>query len=220
MKKNSNYPEGFVDEEMRRSLLGIFAKLRRPVTLAAFLEENGPLSKEIRQLFFDLEGLSDKISLRLLNKDEEPALEKQAFVSHYPCIALFNHTGEFTGIKFRGMPGGHQFNSLIIALYNTAGPGQPLDESLLHRIRKIADPVNIEIAVTLSCAFCPDVVMACQRIALENPSITAEMIDIHHFPDIKNKYRVMSVPCLILNGSRTLFGSRSMEEIVELLEQV
>ncbi|WP_343246871.1 FAD-dependent oxidoreductase [Diplocloster hominis] len=223
LEQSANPPsessEGFVDEEMRKSLMGIFAKFSRPVTLTAFLEETGTLSLEIRQLFSDLKGLSDKLSLCLFQKGEKPALEKQAAVTQYPCIALFNHAGEFTGIKFHGVPGGHEFNSFIIALYNTAGPGQPLDEPLLHRIRKVTGPVNIKIAVSLSCTFCPDVVTACQRIALENPSITAEMFDINHFPDFKNKYSIMSVPCIIINDNRTVFGSRSIEEIVELLEK-
>ena len=66
---------------------------------------------------------------------------------------------------------------------------------------------------------CPDVVMAAQKIALENPLVTAEMFDLAHYPELKEKYQIMSVPCLILNDSRVSFGKKGIGQILDLLEE-
>ena len=135
----------------------------------------------------------------------------------YPALVLCDETGKELGVEFHGVPGGHEFNSFVIALYNAAGPGQPLSETLLEKIRGIREEIHMKIAVSLSCTMCPEVVMAAQRIALENPHIQAEMFDLAHYPELKEKYQIMSVPCLILNDSRVSFGKKGVAQILELI---
>ena len=84
---------------------------------------------------------------------------------------------------FMAYPEGHEFNSFIIALYNASGPGQPADPSVLEKIHTLDREIHMKIAVSLSCTMCPEVVMASQRIAAENPKISAEMFDL---PIIRN----------------------------------
>ena len=81
----------------------------------------------------------------------------------------------------------------------------------------VSENTNIKIMVSLSCTKCPEVVMAAQRIASLNKNVQAEMFDLRHYPDIKDKYSIMSVPCIIINDSKILFGKKSMEEILEEL---
>ena len=75
----------------------------------------------------------------------------------------------------------------------------------------------MQILVSLSCTMCPDLVTAAQRIASLNPLVTAEVYDIAHFPDLKEKYHVMSVPCLIINQDKTSFGKKNIQQILELI---
>ena len=75
----------------------------------------------------------------------------------------------------------------------------------------------MQILVSLSCTMCPDLVVAAQRIASLNPLVTAEVYDIAHFPDLKEKYNVMSVPCLIINQDQVTFGKKNIPQLLELL---
>lgn len=98
---------------------------------------------------------------------------------------VLTESGEKTGLTFHGVPGGHEFTSFILGLYNTAGPGQPLDPKLKEEILAIHHPIHLQILVSLSCTMCPDLVVAAQRIASLSPFVTAEVYDIAHFPNLK-----------------------------------
>ena len=136
-----------------------------------------------------------------------------------PAICICSGDGTYLGTAFHGVPGGHEFNSFIIAIYNAAGPGQAIDEGLLERIRNISRKIRIQTVVSLSCTMCPELVMAVQRIALENPDIEADIYDMAYFPYLKDKYQIMSVPCMIVNEKDVYFGKKSVEEILGILEK-
>ena len=104
----------------------------------------------------------------------------------------------FTGLAFHGVPSGHEFNSFVLGLYNAAGPGQPLGDDLIERAKSITDPLNIMILVSLTCTMCPETVLASQRIASLSPAVRAEAYDVSHFPELKDQYGAMSVPCIVI----------------------
>ena len=120
-------------------------------------------------------------------------------------------------MAFHGVPGGHEFTSFVLGLYNAAGPGQALDEAVRQRIASISGEVNLKLLVTLSCSMCPDLVVAAQRIAAENPNVTAHAYDIHHFENLKKQYNVMSVPCLVIGDDQVSFGKKNIAQILDLL---
>lgn len=128
--------------------------------------------------------------------------------------------GNDAGIAFHGVPGGHEFTSFVLGLYNVAGPGQSIDEDTLKEINEIQKQADIKILVSLSCTMCPDLVIACQRIATENPSIKAEVYALGHFEDLKKKYNVMSVPCLVINDEHVSFGKKNINQIIDIVKQV
>ena len=125
--------------------------------------------------------------------------------------------GSETGLAFHGVPGGHEFTSFILGLYNAAGPGQAMDEDTRQKIAAISKPTDIKILVTLSCTMCPDLVVAAQRLAAANPHITAHVYDIRHFEDLKNRYKVMSVPCMVVNDRDVFFGKKTIDQLLDLL---
>ncbi len=110
-----------------------------------------------------------------------------------------------------GLPrgaGGHEFTSFVLGLYNAAGPGQALDEATMAAIQAIQQPTDLQILVSLSCTMCPELVTAAQRLAAANP-ITAQAYDLNHFPALRDQYKVMSVPCLVVNhGQQVSFGKK------------
>ena len=126
--------------------------------------------------------------------------------------------GTSTGLAFHGVPSGHEFTSFVLGLYNAAGPGQALDDATREQIAAITNKTDMRILVTLSCTMCPDLVVAAQRIAAENSNVTAHVYDIRHFADLKNRYQVMSVPCMIVNDQNVVFGKKTMQQVLELIK--
>ena len=142
-----------------------------------------------------------------------------------PCVRLCvwdEDAGRLvaTGLAFHGVPSGHEFNSFVLGLYNAAGPGQPLDDDLRSRAVE-ASPTDIMILVSLTCTMCPETVLASQRIASLNPGVRAEAYDISHFPELKDEYGAMSVPCIVINrpdGSQQVeFGKKSVPQMLSLI---
>ncbi len=136
---------------------------------------------------------------------------------YLPAMEVLDSTGKSSGIYFHGVPGGHEFNSFIIALYNVAGPGQELDRQTQEQIAAISEKTNIKILVSLTCTMCPESVMAAQRIAAISEQVTAEMFDLSHYPKLKEKYHVMSVPCIVINDKTIVFGKKNVEEMLALI---
>lgn len=206
--------DGFITEAMRSQLAVVFEKFEQNLVVKAFLDDR-PVSNEITAFLAELGELTGHISCQVVDQTEDSLA-----ANYYPSIQIWKADGTFTGLQFHGVPGGHEFNSFIIALYNAAGPGQQLDEELLERIRKIDKKVQMRIMVSLSCTMCPELVMAAQKIAVENENVQAEMYDLIHFPEFKEKYNIMSVPCMIINDQQVVFGKKDIPEILGLLEQI
>ncbi|HJD29933.1 MAG TPA: FAD-dependent oxidoreductase [Candidatus Blautia avicola] len=209
-KKTSAGEEAFLTGEMKESLAPVFARFEKKILVKAYLDDSS-LSREVEGFVREMEPLSEKVRYEIQRTGAEGVT--------CPSLRICDSQGNYLGAEFHGVPGGHEFNSFIIALYNGAGPGQSMGEDIRHQIRKITRKTDLKIAVSLSCTMCPDVVMAAQKIALENPLVTAEMFDLAHYPDLKERYQIMSVPCLIINNSRISFGKKGIGQILDLLEE-
>lgn len=214
---SSEGKSSLLNDAMRGQLKGIFAKMESDVTLVSIVDGSMPKSVELRDFLLDVTELGDKLHLELYNKGENPVMETKIHADKFPVVSLLNAAGEYSGVKYHGVPGGHELNSFILAIYNLAGPGQALDASILDTIKSINKKANIKVMVSLACHYCPDVVVGAQRIAIENPNIEAEMVDISQFQDIKKEYKVMSVPAMIINDEQVVFGAKKIDEIAALL---
>ena len=194
-------------EEMRQQLDSVFGRMERPLLLKLHLDDR-PISEELEKFITTLSGLTDKLTV---------VVDRQAQEAFAPCVEVCLADGTPTGLAFHGVPGGHEFTSFVLGLYNAAGPGQALDEVTRQQIASITKPTDIKILVTLSCTMCPDLVVAVQRIAAENANVTAHVYDLRHFEDLKNRYNVMSVPCMIINDEKVLFGKKTITQILTAL---
>jgi thioredoxin reductase (NADPH) len=192
--------------EIRAQLEGLFTTMAAPLELRATLDDR-PVSAELKEFLTGLVALSDNLSLTTETDS----------VGFAPSVAVWRD-GQPTGIAFHGVPGGHEFNSFVIGLYNAAGPGQPLDEATQARIAAIDTPTAIKVFVSLSCTMCPTTVMAAQQIAANNSLVTAEAFDLNHFPQLRQEYSVMSVPCLIVNDDKQVhFGKMNVAQVLDAL---
>lgn len=196
----------FLDDDTRGALKPVLDRFEKPITLRLY-KDDSELSYEDEKLLKELASLSDKVSYEM--KNAEPGLEH--------TISIVRNDGTEAGLYFHGVPGGHEFNSFILAMYNTAGPGQDIGEDNEKRIAAIQDKKDVTIAVSLSCTMCPDLVAAAERIAAASDKVTVHVYDLAHYPDLQNKYNIMSVPCLIVNDKDIHFGKKSVAELLDIL---
>lgn len=207
-----------LNDGLRNQLKGVFSRLTKSVTLVSIVDESLPKSIELRDLILDISNLSDKLEAEIYKKGENPAIESKINADKFPVVAFLDSDGNYSGVKFHGVPGGHELNSFVLSIYNLGSAGQPIENSTLEAIKSIDKPTNIKVAVSLACHFCPDVVVASQRIAIENKNVEAEMIDLSEFGDIKSKFKVMSVPAIIINDKEIHFGAKKIDEIISLIK--
>lgn len=196
-------------KEMRQQLDTVFTRMKQPLLLKLYLDKR-PISAKLESFISALVAISDKLELEVC--------DRQAQETFAPCVEVCLADGTPTGLAFHGVPSGHEFTSFVLGLYNAAGPGQAIDEDTKRQIEAITEAVDIKILVTLSCTMCPDLVVATQRIAAENPNVTAQVYDVRHFENLKDQYNVMSVPCLVINEEKVLFGKRNIQQILEQLK--
>ena len=219
-------PGELFSDTTKQQLNVVFNRMSRPVTLALELDDT-PLSTELRGFIDALVALSGgKLKSTVDDGEYEKDDTGRAVfdVEHVlpaarPCVRMVVD-GEPTGLAFHGVPSGHEFNSFVLGLYNVAGPGQPLGDDLIERAKSIASPLSIMILVSLTCTMCPETVLASQRLASLNPAVRAEAYDVSHFPELKDQYGAMSVPCIVINrgGEQTVeFGKKSIPQMLDLI---
>ena len=195
------------DEAMLTQLNTVFSRMVSSLVLKLTLDER-PVSAELKGYMEELARHTDKLRVEIDNSGQDA-----------PCVRVFRKDGTWSGLAFHGVPGGHEFTSFILGLYNAAGPGQALDEDVQKAIQALGKH-DIKVLVSLSCTMCPELVTAAQRIAAANAAITAEVYDLNHFPAIRDQYNVMSVPCLVVDDGKTItFGKKNVRQLVDLLNK-
>lgn len=192
--------------DMLAQLNTVFSRMASPLILKLQLD-NRPVSQELRSYMEELVKQTDKLSIVIEDGSEDA-----------PCVRICHADGSWTGLAFHGVPGGHEFTSFVLGLYNAAGPGQAIDADVKSDLATITTKQDLKVLVSLSCTMCPDLVTAAQKLATENSNITAQVYDLNHFPELKEQYNVMSVPCLVANnGEIVSFGKKNVRQLLDLL---
>ena len=201
-------PDGLLSEDMKAQLRTLFERMQGNAILKLYLDKR-EISRELESYMRELASISNNLAVDVADVN--------ASSDFAPCVKVCCVDGTETGLAFHGVPGGHEFSSFVLGIYNAIGPGQPIDEKTRERIGAISKPTDIKVLVSLSCTMCPDTVVSAQHIAAKNKNITAEIYDIHHFEEIRKQYNVMSVPCILINDSNVSFGKKNIEQILELI---
>ncbi len=187
-----------------------FSALRHKVMLEGLLDDSA-LSRRVEVFLSEIAGAHENVAVRL---SKEPTYPPGQW---YPAIRILDEKGNYLRTQFHGVPGGHELNSFLATVQAAGGAGEDQGAALL-KAGQLQEKLNLKILVTLSCTMCPDLVMAAQRIALINPLVETEVFDVAHYPTLREKYHVMSVPCLIINDEQTHFGRKNLDQLVSLLQ--
>lgn len=196
-----------LDAKIKEQLQAYMGKLQQPIELVAAYDD-GAKSDELKNLLDELEGMSDKISLRT---DDSASLRR-------PSFAIQRQGSEEGGIRFAGIPMGHEFTSLVLALLQMGGHPSKESEELISQVQSLDGEFEFETYFSLSCQNCPDVVQALNLMSVLNPKIKHTAIDGALFQDEVEQRNVMAVPSVYLNGESFGQGRMTLGEIVAKLD--
>jgi thioredoxin reductase (NADPH) len=208
----------FLDSNLKEQLSEVTKVFEKPIELVVIKNDDSK-SQEMENAVREISSTSDKLKFSSYNFGENSELENKIKIERAPVIAILDNEGNFSGIKYATIPGGHELNSFILAMYNVAGPGQKLEEETLRKIFNLKEKLNIKIGISLNCTKCPETVQAAQRVAVENSNIDLEVIDVFTFKEFKEKYDIMSVPAMIINNENIYFGSKNINEVLEIISK-
>ena len=217
MITNINPQSALLNDALKAELAKIFAKLTDDVVLKAVVDINNAKGKELAEFLATVETLSDKITLQVYSADEDGANELDR--TYLPVVGVYKDD-KYSGICFHGVPGGKEINPFVLAIYNVGGPGQELPKAQLKAIQKINKKINLKICVSLSCAYCAQEVMYCQRIASLNDNVEAEMIDATLYQDLIAQYKIERIPLLIINDEKTFVGQKDMTQVLDIISTI
>ncbi|MDP2144932.1 MAG: alkyl hydroperoxide reductase subunit F [Gallionella sp.] len=194
-----------LDTAIKTQLAAYLEKLQQPIELVAS-PDGSDASRQMRELLADIAALSPKVTVR----EDGADARKPSFSVGRP--------GETPRIRFAGIPMGHEFTSLILALLQTGGHPPKVEAELIAQIKELKGSFKFETFISLSCHNCPDVVQALNLMAVLNPSVESVMIDgALHKAEVEAR-QIMAVPVVYLNGEVFGQGRMTIEEIVAKLD--
>lgn len=199
-----------LDTTIKTQLQTYLQMLREPIELAASLDES-VASKEMLALLEEIAGMSDKITLIREDDTRKPSFAVKRGAAH-------KDTAQEVGIRFAGIPMGHEFTSLVLALLQVGGHPLKLEAEKIAQIAALEGKFNFETFISLSCHNCPEVVQALNLMAVINPNITHVMIDGSLFQDEVNERKIMAVPTIFMNGEVFGAGRMGVDEILPKLD--
>ncbi|MCF8176576.1 MAG: alkyl hydroperoxide reductase subunit F [Burkholderiaceae bacterium] len=202
-----------LDTAIKTQLSAYLEKLQAPIELVASLDDSDAAG-QMRELLSDIAALSPLVSVRVDENTDGTDSRKPSFAIGRP--------GEAARIRFAGIPMGHEFTSLVLALLQTGGHPPKVDAAVIEQIKGLggngAGRYRFETYISLSCHNCPDVIQALNLMAVLNPGIESVMIDGALFQDEVSARQIMAVPTVLMNGEPFGQGRMTIEEILAKLD--
>ena len=198
-----------LDQSILQQVREIFKNLDAHYTFRVIADSHRNETEEMRQFLNDFASCSDHLTCEFNQTFQDNSLE----------FTLLKD-GKETGITFRGIPNGHEFTSLLLAVLNADGKGKNLpDEMICQRIKSLKGAIRLQTYVSLTCTNCPDIVQALNIMALQNPNLTHEMVDGALFQDEVNRLNIQAVPAVYADGEMLHMGRGSLGELLQKLEE-
>ncbi len=194
-----------LDANLKQQLQGYLGNVTQPIELVMSLDDS-PKSNELKVLLEEIASLSDKVSVVRADDDKRA-----------PSF-MIRRVGTDIGVRFAGIPMGHEFTSLVLALLQVGGHPSKAAQDLIEQVRNIEGDFAFETYFSLSCQNCPDVVQALNLMSVLNPRIKHTAIDGALFQAEVDERKVMAVPTVFLNGEPFASGRMELEQIVAKID--
>ena len=210
-----------LNTELQDQIRDYLSPMKNKVTLMLFTQESPcETCTETRQLLKEVSELNPLISFIEKDLIEDIRDVDQYGITLTPSFIMLDSDGNYRGVKFNGIPAGHEINSFLTAIIDMSNQEFDYEKSILDRIQKINKPVNIKVFVTLSCPHCPGAVNSAHRLAMLNKNIEGEMIEAQTFYQLSEQYQVSGVPKIVINEKYELLGNQPIEALLNQLEKL
>lgn len=204
-------------EQLKKEL----ESLKNDVNLVLFRESSKKCEqcKNTEDMLNEVAAVSQKLKVSVFDFDSQKDEAAKYNIDKTPAIAILDSSKKDFGIRFYGIPAGHEFSSFIEAIRMVSTGESGLSAESKEKLKKIAKPVEIKVFVTLTCPYCPAAVKLANKFAYESENVASQMIDASEFMDLAEKYDVHSVPRVIINEKETFEGAKPENEFLQLLEK-
>lgn len=204
--------EQLLNEDIRKQVREVFAQLNAPVEVLYFgQEEDCELCDQTRQLVEEVVELSDRLHLSIYDLEADADIARQYNVDKAPGLVIAGRDGDRIvdyGVRYAGIPAGHEFTSLVHDLVLVSGRDSALSPKSREFLGKLTTPVLLQVFVTPSCPYCPRAVLLAHQMALESPLVQAEMVEAMEFPELSERNGVSGVPQTTINdGAGVVIGA-------------
>jgi len=216
--------EKLLNKEIVEQLEAAFEQIKEPVNILFFGKKTDcDYCDDTLQLVEEVVGVSDKLSLSIYDIDDDPAVAQQYNVDKTPGIVIAGLDGEQIldyGIRYAGIPSGHEFSSLVNEIILVSGRDSNLSKETREYLSTINQPVLMQVFVTPTCPYCPRSVILAHQMALESPWIEAEMVEAMEFPELSNRHNVSGVPQTTINdGAANVVGAVPEQNLIAELKK-
>ena len=209
-----------MDEKTKAELKLLLGNMKEPVRLLLFTQKSGcPACARQEELLRELAGMTGLLKLEVhdLVLDGDTALNYK--IEMAPATAVIG--SKDYGIRFYGLTGGYEFTSLLEAILLVSRDRSNLDPQLEEMVRKIKEPVHLQVMTTLTCQYCPEMVRVAHEFAFVNDNIRADMVESSEYPELVKKYQVSGVPKTIINGVHSFEGAQPAPAVyLEIIKAV
>jgi glutaredoxin-like protein len=215
-----------LNDQIEKQLRQAFEALTGPVKIVMFTQGESALEceycAETRQLLEEISALSGKITLEVVDFVRDAKLAEQYHIDKIPAVAILSGGDTFKdyGIRLYGMPAGYEFSTLIEDILMVSQQKSALNARTLNELKKLTQPVTIQVFVTPTCPYCPRAVVLAHQLALASDLITASMVEANEFPHLSNKYQVYGVPRTVIEDVIHIEGAVPEATLVDELMKV
>jgi glutaredoxin-like protein len=204
--------EKLLNDQIVGQIKDIFANLNQPVGILFFEQAQVcDYCNETLQLLQEVADISENLSLEVYDLDRDAEIAQKYHVDKAPGIVLVGKNSDDVvdyGVRYAGIPSGHEFSSLIHDLIRVSNRDSGLSDETRKLVKNIKNPVHLMVFVTPTCPYCPQAVLLAHQLAMESPLIEAEMIEATEFPELSERYHVSGVPQTTINfGAGTVVGA-------------
>ena len=201
-----------LNDEIKSQVSEVFSQLDQQVQVLFFgKQDDCQYCDDTQQLLEEVTALSEKLDLSIYRLDEDNAIAQEYNIDKAPGFVIAGKDGDQIldyGIRYAGIPSGHEFSSLINDFLLVSGRDSKLGDDVREMLQGLSKPVNLLVFVTPTCPYCPQAVILAHQMALESPMVEAEMVEATEFPDLSMRFNVSGVPQTTINdGAGTVVGA-------------
>jgi glutaredoxin-like protein len=213
--------EKLLNKDLQKQVKKILEPMKDNISIVLFTKADDCESCEpTLQIITEVAEITEKIKVAVFDLDKDTAEVAKYNIEMAPSFVILDQNDNYKGVKFNGIPAGHEFNSFLSALVEMSGTESEVPADFIERVAKINKPINIKVFVTMSCPHCPGAVQKAHKLAMLNKNIVGEMIEAQTFYELSEKFNVSGVPKIVINDTLELVGNQPIETFLASIESL